>query len=379
MKLALVCTEKLPVPPIAGGAVQLYIDGILPYLSKSHEITVFSISYPGLPNEETVGKVRYVRVPGKTETVYLESLKSVVGNSFDLIHIFNRPRSVLQLSEVLPGAAFSLSLHNEMFHPEKISGEDALKCVKKVEFINTVSRFIANGVKRRVNEAQEKLRVVYSGVDLQRHKPNWSKEGKENRLRLKAKLGLNCSRMILFVGRLSVKKGVHVLLHAMKPVMERYPGTGLIIVGSKWYGKNEADDYSKSLQAFSQSLKGQVAFTGFLPPSEIPQYYNLGDVFVCASQWNEPLARVHYEAMASGLPIITTNRGGNAEVVEDFANGIIIDDYKDPEVMAENIGYLLKNPDKAEAMGKKGRELAERKYSWERVAGEVINLKRGNI
>ncbi len=372
MKLALVCTEKLPVPPVAGGAVQLYIDGILPYLSKDHDITVYSISYPGLPDREVKENVKFIRVPGKTEAMYIESLKSTLNNTYDLIHIFNRPKSILPLSSAFPGASFSLSLHNEMFLPEKIPYEDALKCVRKVEFINTVSKFIADGVKSRIPEAEKKLRVVYSGVDLQKHTPNWSPEGMQNRLRLKKQLNLDCKRAILYVGRLSIKKGVHVLLNAMKQVMEKYPDTGLVVVGSKWYGKNEADDYVKSLQSLSQSLSGPIAFTGFLPPSQIPQYFNLGDIFVCASQWNEPLARVHYEAMASGLPIITTNRGGNAEVVSGLGNGIVIDDYKNPEVMASRIAYLINNPEKAEAMAKRGRQLAEEKFSWKRVAGEVI-------
>ncbi|OGO80258.1 MAG: glycosyl transferase family 1 [Clostridiales bacterium GWC2_40_7] len=379
MKLALVCTEKLPVPPIAGGAVQLYIDGILPYLSKKHEITVYSISYPGLPNEETVDKVKFIRVPGRTETMYLESLKSALDSSFDLIHIFNRPKSVLSLSEQLPGVSFSLSLHNEMFHPEKIPYNDAVRCVERVEFINTVSRFIADGVKYRIPQAEEKLRVVYSGVDLQKHKTNWSQEGMQNRLRLKKQLNLDCSNIVLYVGRLSIKKGVHVLLNAMKTVMEKSPDTALVIVGSKWYGKNETDDYGISLQTLSQSLSGSIAFTGFIPPSKIPDYFNLGDVFVCASQWNEPLARVHYEAMASGLPIITTNRGGNAEVIESLGNGIVIDDYKDPEVMADKISYLLDNPAEAELMGRRGRKLAMEIFSWERVAREVIKIPVASV
>ena len=374
MKLALICTEKLPVPPIAGGAVQLYIEGILPYLSVKHKVTVYSISYPGLPDEETVDNVKYIRVAGKTETNYVESLKAALGSSFDLIHVFNRPRYLLALSAGLPGVSFSLSLHNEMFHPDKITYEDAVKCVKRVEFINTVSRYIADCVKYRIAQAEKKLRVVYSGVDLQKHKTNWSQEGIQNRLRLKKQLHLNCSNIVLYVGRLSIKKGVHVLMNAMKTVMEKSPDTALVVVGSKWYGKNETDDYARSLQTLSESLSGPIAFTGFIPPSKVPDYFNLGDVFVCASQWNEPLARVHYEAMASGLPIITTNRGGNAEVVENLGNGIVIDDYKDPEVMAEKISYLLDNPEEAELMGRRGRKLAREKFSWERVASEVIKI-----
>ena len=75
--------------------------------------------------------------------------------------------------------------------------------------------------------------------------------------------------------------------------------------------KNEEDEYGIYCKNLCNDISDNVVFTGFIPPSEIPQYYNLGDIFVCASQWEEPLARVHYEAMAAGLPIITTDRGGN--------------------------------------------------------------------
>jgi len=113
-------------------------------------------------------------------------------------------------------------------------------------------------------------------------------------------------------------------------------------------------------------------FTGFIPPSEIPPYYNVGDIFVCASQWNEPLARIHYEAMAAGLPIITTDRGGNAEIFEDNVNGIIIKDYKNPDSFADNIIYLLNNPHTALEMGKKAFESALSRFTWKRVADEVL-------
>lgn len=373
MKIAMICTEKLPVPPVAGGAVQLYIDGILPYLSQKHEITVFCIRYPGLQDEEIKNNVRYVRVPGKAESIYLKSLASCLDNSYDLIHVFNRPRLVLALSDNLPETKFSLSLHNEMMHPDKITYEDALKCVERVEFINTVSKYIADGVKYRLPMSESKLHVVYSGADPAIYETAWSQQGIKNKMLLKEKFGLQNHKVVLFVGRLSIKKGVHVLMNAMRRVMASNPEVALVIVGSKWYGGNEKDDYTNSLDRLSQGLTGPVVFTGFIPPSEIPQYYNLGDLFVCSSQWNEPLARVHYEAMAAGLPIITTNRGGNAEVIDDYGNGIVIDDYKNPDVMAEKISFLLNNPDKAEKMGRTGRALTKAKFNWSRVASEVLS------
>jgi spore coat protein SA len=87
LKIALVCTEKLPVPPIAGGAVQLYIDGIAPFLAAKHDITIFSIQYPGLPDRETVNGIKLVRLHGGNNANYLNSLKAALDSSFDLIHV----------------------------------------------------------------------------------------------------------------------------------------------------------------------------------------------------------------------------------------------------------------------------------------------------
>ncbi len=374
MKIAFICTEKLPVPPIAGGAIQLYIDGIVPYLCKEHDITVISIKYPGLSEDELKDGVRYIRVPAKSAVQYISNIKKYLAeaNAFDLVHIFNRPKWVLEIGRDYPNIKLSLSLHNEMFHSEKISDLDAAECVERVEFINTVSAFIADGVKKRVPSAEPKLHVVYSGADLEKYKPNWTQEGIQNKLQLKEKYGLEGYKIILFIGRLSVKKGVHVLMQAVKRVMEEHENVAFVIVGSKWYGKNETDEYTVSLEQTSRSLGGPIIFTGFLPPSQVPAYYNLGDIFVCSSQWNEPLARVHYEAMAAGLPIITTNRGGNAEVIKPDVNGMIVHSCSKPEEFVESIDYLLKNPEEAEKLGRNGRKMAEEKYNWERVAGEVL-------
>lgn len=371
MKIALICTEKLPVPPIAGGAVQLYIDGIVPFLSKYHDITVFSIDDPRLAQEETKDNINYIRLPAANANKYVQNLKMRLNDSFDLIHVFNRPRWILTLSKDLPDTKFSLSLHNEMFQPDKISDIQALECIKKVEFINTVSKFIADGVSALYPLAKDKLNVVYSGANTEVYKPNWSEAGKINKSNLKEKYNLHGCKVILFIGRLSPKKGPHILMKAMNKVAEKHPEAALVIVGSKWYGKNEIDDYTKSLQTLMSSMHYPIVFTGFLPPSEIPSLYNLGDIFVCSSQWNEPLARVHYEAMAAGLPIITTNRGGNAEVIDQGKNGFIVDNYTSPDAFATQINYLLENPSIASDMGHNGRKMAEQIYCWERVAKDV--------
>lgn len=374
MKIALICTEKLPVPPVSGGAIQIYIEGILPFLTQQHDITVFSVQSSNLPVRETNGNISHVRVSGKSAIEYLNNLKKEISDEYDIVHVFNRPLWVLPLSGSAPDSLFSLSLHNEMFLPEKISPEIALKCIERVSFITTVSQFIADGVLKLYPSARDKLNVVYSGVDVNEFKPHWFTENAAIREALRKQYDIENRRVVLFVGRLGKKKGAHILLKAMNAVAEKNDDVVLMFVGSKWYGKNETDEYIKKLQQSINSLKYPVIFTGFLPPSEIPEYYCLGDIFVCSSQWMEPLARVHYEAMAAGLPIITTNRGGNSEVIVDYVNGLVLTEYNNPDAMAEKICYLLDHKETADSMGRIGRKLAESKYTWNRVANQLLEL-----
>jgi spore coat protein SA len=373
MKIALICTEKLPVPPIDGGAVQIYIDGILPYINQKHNITVYCVSHQLLMDEELLDGVRYIRLPAYPKEIYIENVINKIENDYDLVHVFNRPKWIKLLSEKLPDTKLSLSLHNEMFKPKKISSQEANECIDRVEFINTVSKFIANGVEQLYPKAHSKLRVVYSGVDIGKYKTNWSKEGLDNRVRIKKKYGLTNYRIVLFVGRINEKKGVDILLEAMRIVMATTPKVALVVIGSKWFGENQKTAYTEKLERIAEELKGPIVFTGFLPPDVVCEHYNIADVFVCPSQWNEPLARVHYEAMAAGIPIITTNRGGNAEVVVGYGNGIVISNYKDPIDISNNIKYLFRNPRLAKTMGITGRRLALKKYNWKRVAEEVFN------
>lgn len=378
MKIAFICTEKLPVPAVAGGAIQQYIEGVLPYLSKHHKITVFSIAHPSLISNEKVNGVHYIRVAGSNPSEYINNVMARLVDKYELVHVFNRPLWVPILRKKLKNSKISLSLHNEMFFPEKIPYETAVKCIENVEFITTVSQFIADGIRNRYPIADKKLNVVYSGVDVEKYQPSWSMEGIENRNSLKSKLGIKEDKVILYVSRLSPKKGSDIVLTAMKIVMEGRKDVALVIVGSKWYGDNKGDEYTQSLDALAKTLKGPVVFTGFIPPAEIAKYFNLGDVFICASQWEEPLARVHYEAMAAGLPIITTNRGGNAEVVnQEYGNGIAIEDYSNPNTFAEKINYLLNNPTEALRLGETARNHAVKKYSWKRVAEDLLRLLDG--
>lgn len=378
MNILLICTEKLPVPEIRGGAIQTYISGILPYLSKTHEITVLGIKDPSLPDRETVNGVRYVRIAGKTFERYKDGVVNFLqSNDFDLIHIFNRPRFVMPVRKVAPKAKIVLSMHNDMFKPEKIDPEEAKAAIREVAAIVTVSDYIGKVIKQQFPEAAGKLKTIYSGVDTNRFLPGTDPKMKKVRNDLRKQYGLEKKTVILFAGRLSANKGVDRLIRAIPDIAKKHRNIALVIVGSKWFSQNDVSDFVAYTRSLAKKLPVPVISTGFVSPKEIQNWFAAGDLFVCTSVWQEPLARVHYEAMASGLPIITTARGGNPEVIEPGVNGLVVENPEDPKEFAKHISALLEKKALMKRMGERNRELALTKYQWKRVAGEVRTLWEG--
>ncbi|MBP0014460.1 MAG: glycosyltransferase family 4 protein [Roseofilum sp. SID2] len=375
MKIVLVCTEKLPVPCVRGGAIQTYIDGILPYLSQEHDVTVFSVSDPNLRDQEIRNGIRYQRAtPGDSDFYYQEVANFVAQESFDWVIFYNRPKYLPMVADAAPNSRFLLSMHNEMFHAKKITPELAHRCLDRVDRVVTVSQFIADGIANLFPGYEHKLQPVYAGVDLERFQPRWASGVQERRSSLLAEQNLEDRKVVLYVGRLTDKKGPHILLSAFSDVLEQHPSAILLLVGSKWYGKNEENEYVRTLKKQAQELGDAVRLTGFVSPDRVQDYFLLGDIFVCASQWQEPLARVHYEAMATGLCILTTVRGGNAEVIIPEKNGLLITDYENPDAFSQPINSLLSNLDLAEDMGRNGRHLSEINYSWSRVASDILSI-----
>ncbi|WP_078430422.1 glycosyltransferase family 4 protein [Alkalihalobacterium alkalinitrilicum] len=375
MKVLMICTEKLPVPPIRGGAIQTYIEGVSSSLSKQYELTILGKDDPDLPNEEKIRNISYVRIPGGLFEIYergvIEYLKE---NTFDIIHIFNRPRLVKSVRAVAPMSRLVLSMHNDMFKPEKIDQEEATIAIEQLDKIITVSDYIGQTIAEPFPQAKPKLKTIYSGVDIDRFAHPHSEQARKMRNKIRQEHNLQNKKVILFTGRLSANKGADILVKAMPKLAKKHPDAALVIVGSKWFSQNDVTDYVAYVRALADRLPIPVITTGFVSPDEIQNWFAAADIFVCPSQWQEPLARVHYEAMASGRPIVTTARGGNPEVIVENENGIVIKNPEDPQEFADRLSYLLSSPTLAKKMGEYGRSLAESKYTWKRVADDILSV-----
>lgn len=376
MNVLMICTEKLPVPNIRGGAIQTYIGGISKYIAKNHRLTIIGRTDPDLPEQEVVDGVQYIRVlSDNIFDVYVDGVINFLNLSsehYDLIHIFNRPRMVLAVRQAAPQSRIILSMHNDMFSPVKLRQEEGDAVIKTTERIITISSYIGDEIKRHYPQAEPKLQTIYSGVDLDRFAP-WmeSDVSKQNRQSLRAQYQIESKKVILFVGRLSRNKGPHVLVRAMSHL--RHSDAVLVVVGGAWYSDNRISDYIGYVRSLAERSQLPVLTTGYVDAQEVHRWFCAADVFVCTSIWDEPLARVHYEAMAAGLPFITTAKGGNPEVIINN-NGMLVTDPHNPLDYADKLNELLSNIDQSRQMGLRGRRLAEQRYTWERVAQDVLSV-----
>ena len=371
MRIAFICTEKLPSPAIKGGAIQIMLDGIIPFFEE-HQVTIFSICDQSLPEVEQHSFFKYIRFPKETYTT--DVAEEIKKHHFHVIHVFNRPSHIPMYKESSPNSSFVLSLHNDMFSELKLTKEEGLKAISCVDAITTVSKYIKQTIVRRYPQASNKVHVLYSGVDLKKYQSVYEKQGKAIRRRIRKKYNLRGKKVILFIGRLSKTKGPHLLLKALEHLINKYPDIMLVIVGGKWFSDNTVDDYVQSLFDLSSKFPANVLFTKYVPTENIPEHLVMADLFVCSSQWHEPLARVHYEAMAAGIPIITTNRGGNAEVIQHGRNGLVIYDYDNPKAFADAIDYLFSNPSKSNSFGLMGREYVKKNFQFQHVAERLQKI-----
>ncbi|WP_048147934.1 glycosyltransferase family 4 protein [Palaeococcus ferrophilus] len=197
------------------------------------------------------------------------------------------------------------------------------------------------------------VEVVPNGVDDKRFRP--SQGGEE----LKEELGIE-GNVVLYVSRMSYRKGPHVLLNAFAGIED----ATLVMAGS-----GEMLPFLKA-QARFLGVEDHVRFLGYVPDEMLPRLYDMADVFVLPSTTAEAFGIVVLEAMASGVPVIATDVGGIPEIVRESESGLLVPPGNELE-LRKAIERLLKNEELREFYGKNGRRTVEERYSWDVVARQV--------
>jgi phosphatidyl-myo-inositol dimannoside synthase len=200
--------------------------------------------------------------------------------------------------------------------------------------------------------------VIPMGVDLGRFRAGPASA------ELTSRYGLG-DFTILFVGRLTEDKGLADLVEALHLLDRSGAAFTALLVGS---GDQEAD-LRRRVQELG--LDERVVFVGWVAHDDLADYYNTADVFVGPSivgskGWQEAVGLVFVEALATGLPVISTRTGGIPDVVDDGITGFLVDP-ESPEQICERLRGLIDDRSLLRAMGTRGRAAVEQRFSWESV------------
>ena len=368
MKIAILTSGRLPIPAIKGGAVETKIDYTLAYNAVHHlvDITVYSVKpetpYTLLksPNNHYVhidiqsisfklGRYLYHLIHKKG---YYDSfiefflhlcIKKFKRYHYDVIIAANRPGYVQQISRIT-NTPIILQLNNDFLNPNT---QDAHIIKDNCAGIITCSNYInerASSVPCRRNVP---VYTVYNGIDITRF---------VNALPIKREtIGLEKDDyVIIYTGRIIKEKGVLELIRSIKALND-IPRLRLMIVGASFYGQDEAPSpYIQELKDEAMDIKEKVIFTGYIDYVDIPSYIKTANIAVLPSMWDEPFGLTILEAMAAGLPLITTRSGGIPEICEGAA--ILLDRDNIVQNITRAIRYLYTHTEKAKELGRIAQE-----------------------
>ena len=193
---------------------------------------------------------------------------------------------------------------------------------------------VSDSLKRHVvslGAPGDRILVVGNGIDT-------GKFRRIDRQRAREQLGLPAEAPVLIsVGALVERKGFHRVMECLPALRQRYPGLRYLVVG----GASPEGDWRDVLHQHVSDLGLQdcVSFLGALAPDALNVPLSAADVFVLATR-NEGWANVFLEAMACGLPVVTTDVGGNAEVVANPGLGMLVP-FGDREQLAQAMAQAL--------------------------------------
>ncbi len=385
--LVIVVPELLPVPPVKGGAVEHWVHEASKRLNQEK----FDISIVSRPaNTRGFEGIHYLTIPWtiterfflrlkdkftwRNPLRYLAKIQNVASyglrvakkvRNFDVVVIHNEPNLLFFLHQY-PQQKVILHMHNEhltmpMF---KLFYRYALK---KVDSIICVSDYIRRSAIQQFPEYANKFVVVFNATDPEIFKP-YGEEAVEQLIDI-VRLETN-KKHLLYVGRLTEIKGVHVLIQAFEQVHQQLPDTKLIIVGSSFFEGATKTRYEQYLIDLAKPISEQIMFTGYIPHEKLKYLYSVADIVVLPSIWQDPCPLVVLEAMASGSCLVSSAVGGVPEVIKDGINGVLVKP-NEVQVLKTALVNMLQDNHLKLQIGFTAREHILHGYSWERLVAEL--------
>ena len=216
--------------------------------------------------------------------------------------------------------------------------------------------------------------VLYNGIDEEQFK----KEMNENQINeIRNKYGLYQDDFVIcYTGRFVPEKGVKEVIEAYSKLSE-YKNIVLLIIGSSWFGSNIETDYISEVRKISSNCSNRIIFTGYIDNHEVAEIESVSDIAILPSLWNDPLPLTIIEAMACGLPVITTNTGGIPEMCTNDTGVILQNDSELVKSIEIAVRKLVEDSNMRRILGDNGRKRVEDMFTADSYGRNFINILIG--
>lgn len=175
---------------------------------------------------------------------------------------------------------------------------------------------------------------------------------------------------ILYVGRLEERKGIDILLAALRQLLPIYSNLHVDIIGDREKG-DAAHDINQFIEDFSSMWRDRCQFHGLVSDQRLAEFYAACDIFVAPSRF-ESFGLIFLEAMMFGKPVIGTRAGGIVEVVEDNISGLLAKP-DDVDSLTQCLTSLIEDAGLRDRLGKAGRARFEQQFTASKMAKEFLN------
>jgi glycosyltransferase involved in cell wall biosynthesis len=420
MKIAIV---NQPQDPIVAseeqrGSVAIVNWELAKRLARRHEVTVYAPRAPGQAAFERWKTIEIRRVPFVAKTLhkalqllagrlkanppyinsplyyreyFMQLARELRSHPVDVLHFPQQLQFAAHLRRAMPNAKIVLHMHQDEL--AQLDRERLRRQLANVDSVVTVSDFVTERARARFPEYAAAIHTIGNGVDVGRFVPD----------ALRVNEPENRPPRLLFVGRISPDKGIHLLVEAFDRVARERPDVQLTLIGKvgmlpfdlvnllladdaaaldslrPFYGQStlgwlskevlgQKRSYRQQLEArLSPQAAARVHFAGSVSLEELIRLYSQADLLVLPSVWRESYGMPVAEAMASGVPVLASDTGGVPELVENGVTGMLVPRL-DVDALTQAMRDLLSDMHRLRQMGQAARLRAERVLTWDRSA-----------
>ncbi len=354
------------IPPQKGAAIETWIYEVSKRL-LAYQVYIISLSNQFLPIREFRDGIYFHRIHmGK---LYKRIFQKILGwdiysyndRIFNIIkevnpaivHIHNYPNS----KELIPKIKKFNGKIKVVLHMHNLT-KNIDKTFPQIDALVGCSHFISDYYKKIITA--QKIKTIYNGVDVEKFKKILKYQDKTKKI-----LNLNKNtKNIFYFGRISPEKGVDKFVK-IASLFKDNSNFRFYCVGEVAQRGGRRKFYEDLLKFTKEEKINNIKFLDYISPQKIHLAYQMADLVVVPSKFDEPFGMVVIEAMAAKVPVVAANKGGMKEYLEDNKNCLVVYDYNNFEYIAkEKIIELINDKEKRKHLIDSAFKMVEDKFDW---------------